>query len=120
MRDGNLDLTGDSDGRFVAINDNSSMASESPPSLITSSLSSLTVSRLIISSFLGFCCLCLGSSVSRMMGNGEVEGANVGKNGVGVVVKEDSSLDTKLSEIVGRNMDDELSSILTSSSSSEL
>ena len=55
-----------------------------------------------------------------MTGNGEVEGANVGKNGVGVVVKEDSSLDTKLSEIVGRNMDDELSSILTSSSSSEL
>ena len=43
------------------------------------------------------------------------EGENVGKNGVGVV-----SIDIKLSEMVGRNTEEELSSKLASSSLSEL
>jgi len=80
---------------------------------------SLSVSRLMISSFLGLSCLCRGSSVNNITGRGVlVVGVKVGKKGVGVVVSNISS-GTMLSAIVGRKNDD--SSISSSSSpSSEL
>ena len=87
-------------------------------SVCSSALSS--ASRLMISSLRGRCCRCRGSSVNTITGRGVVvvvvgEGENVGKNGVGVV-----SIDIKLSEMVGRNTEEELSSKLASSSLSEL
>ena len=78
---------------------------------------SLSVSRLMISSFLGLSCLCRGSSVNNITGRGVlVVGAKVGKKGV---VVSNISSGTMLSAIVGRKNDD--SSISSSSSpSSEL
>ena len=99
-----------------------SLTSPSPP--VSTSLS---LSRLKISRRRGGCRR--GCSVSRITA-GELElelelelvvegevGANVGKKGVVVV---GGSVDTMLSEMVGRNTDEVSASKLTSSSSSEL
>ena len=86
----------------------------------TSLSRSLLVLRLMISNFLGFCWR-LGFSVSKMTGSFVVDevGANVGKNGMGVVVSRVTSSDNRLSETVGRNTV-ETSELTSSSSSSSL